>query len=201
MDGYDVEELYYLYLQDCPEAKRYLMKFCYKQIEIILPKYYISTIYKDEYEDYIQLIMVRVFKSLNNYRPDKGMKMRSFISMLIENAIKSIVLKNSGKVIREKRVVYSLDDYYKAKKKIRYVTNLSDERTPNPNRYCIEQEQQQEIDKYLLQVCSELEQKIVKYHQAGYKNQDIARILNIDIRSVYNANYRIQKKIAKFKCI
>ncbi len=42
MDGYDVEELYYLYLQDCPEAKRYLMKFCYKQIEIILPKYYIS---------------------------------------------------------------------------------------------------------------------------------------------------------------
>ena len=59
----------------------------------------------------------------------------------------------------------------------------------------------QEIDKYLLQVCSELEQKIVKYHQAGYKNQDIARILNIDIRSVYNANYRIQKKIAKFKCI
>ena len=51
MDGYDVEELYYLYLQDCPEAKRYLMKFCYKQIEIILPKYYISTIYKDEYED------------------------------------------------------------------------------------------------------------------------------------------------------
>ena len=161
MDGYDVEELYYLYLQDCPEAKRYLMKFCYKQIEIILPKYYISTIYKDEYEDYIQLIMVRVFKSLNNYRPDKGMKMRSFISMLIENAIKSIVLKN----------------------------------------YCIEQEQQQEIDKYLLQVCSELEQKIVKYHQAGYKNQDIARILNIDIRSVYNANYRIQKKIAKFKCI
>lgn len=86
-------------------------------------------------------------------------------------------------------------------KKIRYVTNLIDERTPNPNRYCIEQEQQQEIDKYLLQVCSELEQKIVKYHQAGYKNQDIARILNIDIRSVYNANYRIQKKIAKFKCI
>ncbi len=55
--------------------------------------------------------MVKLFKSLNNYRPDKGMKMRSFISMLIENAIKSIVLKNSGKVIREKRVVYSLDDY------------------------------------------------------------------------------------------
>lgn len=201
MDGYDVEKLYYLYLQDCPEAKRYLIKFCYKQIAIILPKYYLSMIYKDEHEDYMQLIITRVFKSLNNYRPDKGMQMKSFISLLIENAIKSIVLKNSGKVIREKRVVYSLDDYYDVTQKIRYVTNLSDEKTPDPNQYCIRQEQQQEIDNYLLQVCSDFEQKIIKYHRAGYKNQDIAKILRVDIRSVYNANYRIQKKIAKFKSI
>lgn len=33
----------------------------------------------------------------------------------------------------------------------------------------------------------------------GYKSKEIAELLNIDIRCVYNAKYRLQKKMDKSK--
>lgn len=38
------------------------------------------------------------------------------------------------------------------------------------------------------------EQTVIAYHKCGFKDQDIALKLNKDIRSIYNANYRIQKR-------
>ena len=199
MDGYDVEELYYLYLQGCPIAKEYLIKYIYQQIAIILTHYYYGGLYRDEQEDYIQIIMMRICKSLNNYRPDKGMAVKSFISMLIESAIKSVVVKKRGRVIRERKKVYSLDDYCDKDQRLRYVDNISDNQ--DPNQYWLQQEWYQAIDAYILKQCSKFEQEVVKYHKMGLSNNDIAKKLKVDIRSIYNANYRIHRKLAKFKSI
>ncbi len=40
MDGYDIEELYYLYRQGSLVAEALLIKYCYWQVELMLPAYY-----------------------------------------------------------------------------------------------------------------------------------------------------------------
>ena len=44
-----------------------------------------------------------------------------------------------------------------------------------------------------------LERKIFDCFMKGYKSKEIAELLNIDIRCVYNAKYRLQKKMDKSK--
>ena len=46
---------------------------------------------------------------------------------------------------------------------------------------------------------SSLERKIFDCFMKGYKSKEIAELLNIDIRCVYNAKYRLQKKMDKSK--
>lgn len=41
---------------------------------------------------------------------------------------------------------------------------------------------------------SSLERKIFDCFMKGYKSKEIAELLNIDIRCVYNAKYRLQKR-------
>ena len=76
---------------------------------------------------------------------------------------------------------------------IRYVDAIADNKSPD--LLLIDQEQQKRVDAYILNVCSAWEQTVIAYHKCGFKDQDIALKLNKDIRSIYNANYRIQKKM------
>ena len=48
-------------------------------------------------------------------------------------------------------------------------------------------------------VITSLERKIFDCFMKGYKSKEIAELLNIDIRCVYNAKYRLQKKMDKSK--
>ncbi|MFQ6792836.1 sigma factor [Thomasclavelia sp.] len=198
-DGYDIEELYYLYLQECPIATKYLVEYVYDQIGIILSKQYLSMIEFNEQDECIQIVITRIFKSLNNYRPDKGMSVRSFISLIIDNSLKSVIIKRKGKFLRERKIQYSLDDFYDFDKKDTYITNLTDFKTPA--KAVSNANQLEHVEKHLMSCTSELEKTIFSYRKAGYRCKDIAKILKVDVRSVYNANYRIQKKMARFKSI
>ena len=39
MNGYEIEELYYLYRQGCPIAQALLIEYCYWQIKMMMPAY------------------------------------------------------------------------------------------------------------------------------------------------------------------
>ena len=69
------------------------------------------TSYQSDYKDYLQVVIIRCLLALDNYRPDRGMQVRSFISMVIQNTISSLIVKNQGKVVRERQTLFSLDDY------------------------------------------------------------------------------------------
>ena len=112
MNGYEIEELYYLYRQGCPIAQALLIEYCYWQIKMMMPAYcYTMTSYQSDYKDYLQVVIIRCLLALDNYRPDRGMQVRSFISMVIQNTISSLIVKNQGKVVRERQTLFSLDDY------------------------------------------------------------------------------------------
>lgn len=194
MNSYEIEELYYLYRQGCPIAQALLIEYCYWQIKMMMPAYcYTMTSYQSDYKDYLQVVIIRCLLALDNYRPDRGMQVRSFISMVIQNTISSLIVKNQGKVVRERQTLFSLDDYCSDDERIRYVDAIADNKSPD--LLLIDQEQQKRVDAYILNVCSAWEQTVIAYHKCGFKDQDIALKLNKDIRSIYNANYRIQKKM------
>ena len=78
MNGYEIEELYYLYRQGCPIAQALLIEYCYWQIKMMMPAYcYTMTSYQSDYKDYLQVVIIRCLLALDNYRPDRGMQVRS----------------------------------------------------------------------------------------------------------------------------
>lgn len=200
MEGYEVEELYYLYRQGNQDAKNSLIEYCYQEIKMMIPAYYYTNkIFQDDLEDFMQMIMLRCFMALDSYRPDKGMQVRSFISLVIQNAISSLLIKKRGRIVKEKNAIYSLDDNLKEDVKLHYRDLVVAGQSPATivaNKDLLER-----MDEYILKACSSLEQQIIKYRRQGLTSREIAKILNKDVRSIYNANYRIQKKMEESKLI
>ena len=60
-------------------------------------------------------------------------------------------------------------------------------------------EQKELLEEFMIENFSVLEQFIAKERTLGYKNIEIAKMLKIDIKKIYNANYRIRKKMSKLK--
>lgn len=203
MDGYSIEELYYLYRQGNPVAGALLIKYCYRQVELMLPAYYFyNENYRNERDDCIQDVVIRCVKNLDSYRPDRGMLVRSYLSLIIKRTISSILVSQKRKVIKEKIICFSLNSYCSEDCKISYFDVIKDNRTDyQPDIQMLQQEQKKDIEKYILEKCSFFEQSVIRGHERGYKDIEIAKILQLDVKKVYNANYRIQKKMSKLKLI
>lgn len=196
MEGYKIEELYYLYRQGCPIAKRLLVEHCYWQVKMMLPSYCYTSLRNQEVnKDYVQMVVVRCVQALESYRPDRGMQVKSYLSMIIQNSISSLVVRERAKLLKEQHILYSLDDYTSDDGQLRYLDFFKDEVTPES--LMVAKDQQDEVDAFIVKKCSELEQDIIDYHKMGLNNNDIAIKLDKDVRCIYNANYRIQKKMEK----
>lgn len=203
MDDYNIEELYYLYRQGSPVAGALLIKYCYWQVELMLPAYYFyNENYRNEREDCIQDVVIRCVKNLDSYRPDKGMLVKSYLSLIIKRTISSILVSRKRKTIKEKIICFSLNSYCSEDCKISYLDVVKDSCVEyQPDVQMLQQERRKDIEKYILEKCSFFEQSIIKGHECGYKDIELAKILELDVKKVYNANYRIQKKMSKLKLI
>ena len=196
MEGYKIEELYYLYRQGCPIAKQNLIEYCYWQVKMALSVYYYSLLISyEDYEDYIQMIVTHCLVALERYRPDRGMQVRSFVSMIIEHAVATAITKTHNRILKEQRVVYSLDEYFDEKSELKYIDIAGN--NDSPDRILWQKESHEKLEEYIQSVCTELEQAIIEAHKLGLKEPDIALLLDKDTKCIYNANYRIQKKMEK----
>lgn len=203
MTGYNIEELYYLYRQGCPIAQEYLIEYCYWQVTLMLPAYYSHNgLYQSEREDYIQNIVVRCMRALDSYRPDKGMLVKSYLSLVIQRMISSLLVKEQARFIKEKNNCISLDDYYSEDHNVIYLDLVEDNHIAyQPGKQVLYHEQKETVERFINEKCSLFERQVINGHRQGFKDRELAKILKTDIKKIYNANYRIQKKIAKLKSI
>lgn len=202
MNGYDIEELYYLYRQNNSIAKILLIKYCYWKAELMLPMYYFyNGIFYNEREDCIQEIVTLVFRNLDGYRPDKGGLVKSYISLIMQRAISTIIVNERKKGLRKIRNTYfSLDGYCGEDNNIANIEVVRDSKCQYQPDRCMENREQKELlEEFVIENFSMLEQVIVKERALGYKNVEISKMLEIDIKKIYNANYRIRKKLSKLK--
>lgn len=194
---YNEQELIYLYHLGSQEAYDLLFQIYQYKFEIICKSYCLNTS-EIAIEDYVQIIMISFFKALDHYRFDKNTKVQTYFMYVLTTSLKSAMRYHYNKkhIPYDKLISLSSDIV----NDIKYEDILEEKRDLYKPDICVLLKES--IEKYqyeIYQVSSSLEKKVFDYSFYGYTFDEIAGILDIDIKKVYNANYRLQKKMAKLK--
>lgn len=188
------QELIYLYHLGSQIAYEMLLK----QYKHIIEKYFAAR-YRGSHEilqeDYVQIALIAFNKMLDHYRFDMKTKVSTYFSYAIKDAMYSAIryvrLQKhipydklvslseimQGHALKETVDVYSPDVQLRVQEKLNYYHQLVEQNS------------------------SAFEKKVFDYLMAGYRFDEIASLLDVDVKKVYNAKYRIQKKLEKSKSV
>ena len=194
---YHEQELIYLYHLGSQQAYDILLE----KYKFIIEKYlvfnYIDTA-EISREDYTQIALLAFFKTIDNYRFDMNAKMSTYFSYTIIDAMRSAIrhvkmqkhIPNSKLIsLNEDRREYILCD------------DVLDDKagTYKPDVQLRLKEHRECYQSFIDENSSSFEKQVFYYIVYGYSFQEIADLLNVDIKKVYNAKYRLQKKLTKMK--
>ena len=190
MIAYNEQELLYLYHLGSSIAYKLLLDEYKNKIEIFVKRYCRETALTSA-EDYSQealLVLIGIF--------DKNASINTYFSYAINDVLKlqKRILNRGNKIS-----TISLDqEIYGSNMRIENI--IADQKSYNRPEYQLRLNENKSY--YLNKIekaSSSLERKIFDCFMKGYKSKEIAELLNIDIRCVYNAKYRLQKKMDKSK--
>lgn len=142
-----------------------------------------------EVEDIIQEGMIGLYKAIEDYKGNQEASFKTFATLCINRQIQTAIKisnNNKNKLLND-IIELGIDD------EERMNSLVSTE--PNPEEQILRQERYEyvlsEIDKKL----SKLEKQILNCYLEGYSYEKIAKILEIDKKSVDNGLIRIRKKL------
>lgn len=201
MERYNEEELLYLSRQGCSYAREVLYELCLQYVSIIICKMNYN-FYPLDKEDVAQEAFFSCLKALDKYRNDMECLLKTYLARVIKNKILSMLKKD----YREKDRIYKYATYLDANishtSQLRYDEVVADRSI----EYCPQKQllikEEQENYQNALQICgSKFEKAVMEYRLQGYSEKDIAIILSVNVKKIYNAMYRLQKKLVKMKSI
>lgn len=186
------QELIYLYHLGSQQAYDCLLE----KYKGIIEKYFVVKYtgrFEGTQDDYVQLALIAFNRTLDHYRDDMNASMSTYFSYAIKDAMRSAVRNTrtqkhiphdklvalneqmQGHIISERIETYKPDVLIKRKEKIDVCRRYIDE-------------------------CgSAFEKMVFDYLVYGYSFNEIAQILHVEIKQIYNAKYRILKKLEKLK--
>ena len=192
------EELLYLMNDGCEVARQYLYKWCYQCVENNVKKISLYNHANLDQNDIIQNAWSACINALSCYRQDQSCRLKTYLNKVIKNRIASLIKK----MCLEKERFYDRSISFDDVTNVGYcysevVTTTYDYAQPENSLHVKETKTQYEhiIDHQ----CSKLEKAVIRYHNLGYHAHEIADILNVKPKTVYNAMYRIQKKLVVVK--
>lgn len=195
MIAYNEQELLYLYHLGSSIAYKLLLDEYKNKIEIFVKRYCRETALTSA-EDYSQEALLVLIGIFDRYRYDKNASINTYFSNAINDVLKlqKRILNRGNKIS-----TISLDqEIYGSNMRIENI--IADQKSYNRPEYQLRLNENKSY--YLNKIekaSSSLERKIFDCFMKGYKSKEIAELLNIDIRCVYNAKYRLQKKMDKSK--
>ena len=184
MIAYNEQELIYLYHLGSMRAYEILLSEYRKFIYAYANRYDSGIEYS---EDSLQEMMISLSHAFEAYRIDKNTSMRTYFFYVIKSSLST-----------KKRMVYRKIRYLDDKKKISldqniYGTSIKVENVIADTKKTYRPECQLEIQNreqisldVLEKKASPLEKEVVYYLQLGYKFKEIAEILDVDIKCIYN---------------
>ena len=186
-------ELLYL-IQEKNEEAGDLLFDRYKHIIDISVNKYLRSAYalNVDIEELKQEAMLGYVDAIHSYNDNMNMKLSSFISLCVERRLQNIIRKNNTGKIKMLKEAYSLDN------EIGEDLTLADVVGDNRNNPEVIKEEKESVKKLREKIDSALsnsEKEVLELMLNDYSSEEIASILGVDIKRVYNATARIRMKL------
>ena len=150
-------------------------------------------------EDIIQEGMIGLFKAIRDFKDDKLVSFKSFAEICVTRQMITAIKTAT----RQKHM--PLNSYISLNKPIfeedgerTLLDTINHETTSDPEQLFIGKEEMTNIEGKINEVLSPFELEVLYTYLQGISYQEIAKVLNKDVKAVDNALQRIKKKIEKF---
>ena len=146
-------------------------------------------------EDIVQEGMIGLYKAIMHFKNTKSASFKTFASTCIKNQVQSAVRVASSeknKVLSSAiPIIDQLNSDEEDEKEIIFPSDL-----PSPDEKLIEKESLKEIMTKIKETLSSLELKVLSLYLKGYSYNEIAKISNLNKKSIDNALTRIKNKLS-----
>lgn len=175
------------------EEARDILYDKYKYIvEIIVNKYKKSAYYLSiDMQELRQEALLGFSDALYSYAESKEANLPTFITLCVERKVGNYIKKHSTKKMQLLRESVSLDN--EIGDNITLMDTIVDYRSPD--QIIEKEEERQELIQKIKDSLSPQELEIYKLLLHNFSYEDIASILKIDMKKIYDYVYRIRKKL------
>lgn len=193
MNEYPDNELINMISENSEEARDLIFEKYSYIIDIVIAKYKnVINGLSIDLDEIRQEAMVGLSDALVCYNQDEAANLATFITLCSERRIQNYVKKFTTQKEIANRGVISIDQ--------KNINNLSLEETigdlrDEPLKMLEEEEDFKRLQNKIDEMLSPAEKDVYKLLIKNYKDEDIAKILNLNIKQVYNTTHRIRNKI------
>ena len=196
MDDRILRELIYLARSNDPVALRSLYAYYDALVNTVMRKMkYISSM-SLEAQDLLQVGMITFDKVLWSYREDLDTTFEVYARSCIIKKMQSLLKKQYTFFTRYEKKAISLDRIVNYDDSRTYGELIADQRVEYSPQKAQDLEKVWELVYAIIQnETSERDQKIFHLVLLGYPEKEVALMLNISIKCVYNSVYRVMSKL------
>ena len=174
-------------------------KVVYRYHKIILR--YVKTYYLPggDYRDMYQWGLIGLYKAVIQYDETRGRSFRLIAELNIKNTIKSAVTMHNRKkhyALNEAISLNTLAESPNTNSPLESSALINKNSQDDPAMLVVEKETVTGIKDELANVLSRLEKRVIDLYIEGYKQREIAKILNLQEKVVDNAVQRARNKMA-----
>lgn len=152
-----------------------------------------------DYHDMYQWGLIGLYKAVRHYDEERGKSFHLIAELNIKNTIKSAVTMYNRKkhYILNKAISLSvIADWSNTSDQLELIGIIKQISSDDPAEQIIENETIKTIYAIMDSVLSRLEKRVIELYIAGYKQREIAQILDFQEKIVDNAIQRAHKKMA-----
>jgi len=198
MDYTDIndEQLIHMIREESEDAKDVLYDRYKYIIDIELKKYTrMAWALSYDINDLNQDALVGFADAINNYREDKAASLSSFIALCVDRRLQ-VAIKKAGR-LKNKMLheALSLEEEYKSTSQLKEL--LSDNSDNDPLENILKEENYNELVKDIRNSLSKSEYEVYTYMINDLKYDEIATLLNKNLKQVDNTIQRVKGKIKK----
>ncbi len=186
-------ELIYLASENNEDATNILYNKYKYIVDITVGKYTRSAYALNlDIDELYQEAMVGYSDAIKSFNPDKDNHLPSFISLCVERRLSNYIRKNNTTKMKMLKDCYSFDNKVSADLTLADVVG---DNKKNPEVIKENDESLKELRRKIDEVLSLSEKQVFELLINDFTSEDIAKILKVDIKSIYNKTARIRSKI------
>ena len=197
MKEFQDEELIELVNEKNEDASNMLYEKYGYIVDIILNKYKKGAFYFSvDMNELTQEAMVGFSDALVSYNQDSNASLKTFITLCVERRVRNFIRKHDTIKHQMLKEAYSLDT------PVYDGVTLGEaipSKTSNPEDKIVQEETVSEIRKKIEENLSPFEKDVLELMINDFTEKDIASILNISLKQVYNCVSKIRLKLKKVK--